>query len=74
MEIPSITNGTRLPTLALRVSMALAGAVAADDDGVATTPGQRVTPLGMKLRRLGSIPTRAGSVAADAGRSRAPGV
>jgi hypothetical protein len=34
MDIPLIADGARLPTLALMVSMALASAVAAVDDGV----------------------------------------
>jgi hypothetical protein len=38
MDIPVITDGTRLPTQALRVSMALAIAVAAADDSVKTPP------------------------------------
>jgi hypothetical protein len=74
MEIPSITHGARLPTLALMVSMALAGAVAAADDGVAATPAQRVTPPGIKLRRRGSIPIRAGLTVAGSGRSRSQGL
>jgi hypothetical protein len=41
MDIPMITDGARLPTQALRVSMALASAVAAADDGVKIPP---VTP------------------------------
>jgi hypothetical protein len=41
MELPLIADGARLPTLALMVSMALAGAVAAADDGVKTSPTYR---------------------------------
>ena len=52
MDIPMMMDGTRLPTQALLVSMALASAVAAADGSVKAPPAAADAP---SRRRQGSL-------------------